>query len=254
MAARVYISPESQHYAMVRELAVELALTTLPAEADCDGLLLEYRDDRLQVRRLGTRERPWYVDFDSARSSYRRAFGGGVKQTLARAVGIKGCARPSVVDATAGWGRDAFVLASLGCDVAMLERNPLVAALLADGLRRAAQTPGIAQIVSRMQLRTGEACDHLRILAADDASDVVYLDPMYPLQSKSAAVKKDLRLLRELLGDPVSEPELFDAAFATARSRVVVKRPKSAPPLTDKAADTVVASSSTRYDVYFTNP
>ena len=34
----------------------------------------------------------------------------------------------------AGLGRDAFVLASVGCRVRMLERNPVVAALLDDGL------------------------------------------------------------------------------------------------------------------------
>ena len=254
MAARVYISPESRHHALVSQLAAELALSALPVDYDGDGLLLEYRHGRLQVRKLGVRERPWYVDFNSARSSYRRTSGGGTKQALARAVGIKGSERPSVVDATAGWGRDAFVLASLGCNVAMLERNPLVAALLADGLRRGAQTPDIAQIVARMYLHTCDACDHLRALAADAASDVAYLDPMYPLQGKSAAVKKDLRLLRELLGDPVTEPQLLEAALASARVRVVVKRPKSAPPLTDRSPDATVASANTRYDVYFTNP
>ncbi|MDH3451504.1 MAG: class I SAM-dependent methyltransferase [Gammaproteobacteria bacterium] len=254
MASRVYISPEAEEHAVVRRLAVELSLPTLRCGNKHNGLVLEYRHDRLQIRSLARREMPWFVDFDSARSSYRRAFGGGVTQTLARAIGVKGRIRPSVVDATAGWGRDAFVLASLGCRIDMLERHPLVAELLADGLRRAAHSPDVAAIAARMRLRCCDANDYLRGLSGNARPDAVYLDPMYPRSGKTAAVKKDLRLLRELLGTPVSEPRLFDAAFAHARARVVVKRPKSAQPLTGRAPDALLASTNTRYDVYFTGP
>lgn len=77
-----------------------------------------------------------FVDFVGGAMAHRRKFGGGRGEAVAKAVGIKGSYLPDVVDATAGLGRDAFVLASVGCRVRMLERNPVVAALLDDGLTR----------------------------------------------------------------------------------------------------------------------
>lgn len=74
-----------------------------------------------------------FVDFVGGAMAHRRRFGGGRGEAVAKAVGIKGDYLPDVVDATAGLGRDAFVLASVGCRVRMLERNPVVAALLDDG-------------------------------------------------------------------------------------------------------------------------
>ncbi|TBL57379.1 16S rRNA (guanine(1516)-N(2))-methyltransferase, partial [Klebsiella oxytoca] len=78
-----------------------------------------------------------YVDFVAGTMAHRRKFGGGRGEAVAKAVGIKKDYLPDVVDATAGLGRDAFVLASIGCNVRMVERHPVVAALLEDGLKRA---------------------------------------------------------------------------------------------------------------------
>lgn len=252
MALPVYIPPGASEHPALRELAAALSLPTL--HPDANGLILEYRHDHLQIRPAAGRERPWFVDFSSARSDYRRAFGGGVKQTLARAIGVKANKRPHVVDATAGWGRDAFVLACLGCKIDMVERHPLVSAMLADGLRRAAESPGLTEIIQRMCLHLGDAHDYLSGLTSNALPDVVYLDPMYPHNTKTAAVKKNLRLLRELLDDPEHDPPLFEAALAQAHERVVVKRPKSANPLSGRTPDTLIASPNTRYDVYFTGP
>lgn len=253
MASPVYISPEASGHPVVQQLATALSLRALPPGTTRTGLVLEYQHGKLQIRSLARREKPWFVDFGSARSNYRRTSGGGVRQTLARAIGIKGRARPRVVDATAGWGRDAFVLASLGCAVDLIERHPLVAELLADGLRRAADNADLAAIVQRMHLHRCDAKDYLGRLADAALPDVVYLDPMYPHTGKTAAVKKDLRLLRELLSDPADDSRLLDTARTRARYRVVVKRPKSAPPLAGRAPDTRIASANTRYDVYSTD-
>ncbi|MFA0173170.1 class I SAM-dependent methyltransferase, partial [Vibrio splendidus] len=84
---------------------------------------------------------------------------------------------------TAGLGRDAFVLASLGCKVQMVERHPVVAALLDDGLQRAKKDPDIGGWVSeRMKLIHASSHDALDKLSNDpnfEQPDVVYLDPMY---------------------------------------------------------------------------
>ena len=108
---------------------------------------------------------------------------------------------PTVLDATAGLGRDSFVLATFGCDVQMVERSPVIAALLKDGLRRARQDPGVAEIASRMQVINADAISYLQELSKEKRPQVIYLDPMYPHRDKTALVKKEMRVFRDIVGD-----------------------------------------------------
>lgn len=188
------------------------------------------------------------------RSPVRRSAGGGAarrRQPIARAVGMKRGA-PSVVDATAGLGRDAWLLASLGCRVLAIERCRILAVMLRDALERAGREPGRASVIAaRISLQTGDAREVLRALAANDRPDVVYLDPMFPAERKSALAKKELRMLRRLVGDDADAGELLGAARSVARERVVVKRLLRAAPL--GASPTVSYKGKiARYDVYVT--
>ena len=194
-----------------------------------------------------------YIDFVHGKLAHRREFGGGRGQPLARAIGLKHGANPTVVDATAGLGRDAFVLANLGTQVTMIERSPILAALLTDGLHRLASNtdePDIANI--QLQLIQANAIEWLQQQAqkTDGRPDVVYLDPMYPHRSKSALVKKEMRALRALVGDDVDSAQLLQAARQCALKRVVVKRPKGAPTINDSKPSGNVQSKNTRYDLY----
>ena len=157
-----------------------------------------------------------------------------------------------MVDATAGLGRDAFVLASLGCNVRLLERSPIIAVLLQDALERARADSEVASIASRMQLIQIDARAFLLALADDARPDVVYLDPMYPHRNKSALVKKEMRIFRQLVGDDPDSAELLTAARDIALNRVVVKRPAKAPSLGDQQPTMVIKSPNTRYDIYLT--
>ncbi len=123
--------------------------------------------------------------------------------------------------------RDGFVLATLGCRVELIERNPVVAALLQDGLERAAAAAEVAPIVARMTLRQGNAIELMREWSGE-APQVIYLDPMFPHRDKSALVKKEMRLFRPFVGDDDDAPALLEAALALASHRVVVKRPRKA--------------------------
>ena len=124
------------------------------------------------------------------------------------------------------------MLASLGCTVQLIERAPIIAALLRDGLQRAARTPDIGLLVTeRLHLITADGRDYLRGLAESQRPEVVYLDPMYPHRQKTALVKKEMRLLRQWVGDDDDAPELLAAALCCAQRRVVVKRPRQAPML-----------------------
>ncbi len=221
-------------------------------EMHLDTPQLFFDGERLTLREEGDNASgPVYVDFVGGAVGHRLRFGGGRGQTIAKAVGLKGGNNPSVIDATAGLGRDAFVLASLGCRVTMVERSEIVAALLEDGLRRAAENSEIGSwITERMQLIHADAVEWMNALAEEKFPDVVYLDPMFPHKQKSALVKKEMRLFQKLVGYDENEGALLDAALRIAIKRVVVKRPDYAPPLAGRKPSMQIKGKKHRFDVY----
>lgn len=192
------------------------------------------------------------VDFSAGSNAHRLRFGGGLGQDIAKAVGVSGAYQPSVVDATAGLGRDAFVLASLGCTVVAQERHPVVAALLEDGLKRAQQTPDTYAITQRIRFVYG-ASQTLLTPQTDPAQqpDVVYLDPMFAQEGKQQAqVKKEMQAFRNLIGQDTDADELLAQAYAHARCRVVVKRARKAEPMANKKPSYSLIGKANRFDVY----
>jgi 16S rRNA (guanine1516-N2)-methyltransferase len=187
------------------------------------------------------------VDFASGAASYRRQFGGGKDEAIAKACGLNKKRNLSIIDATAGLGRDALVLANLGATVTLVERNPLVAALLYDGLRRAAANPATTELAVRMQLHFVSA---LQALTELPPADVVYLDPMFPPREKSALVKKEMRAFHEVVGSDTDADALLAPALQLARYRVVVKRPGYAEVLAQQSPQLVVKGKNNRFDVY----
>ena len=191
------------------------------------------------------------VDFTQGPLAYSRVHGGGKNQAIAKAVGLKHYPLPlRVMDATAGWGRDAFVLASLGCTLHLIEQSPIMGALLEDGLKRAAADPMIGSWVSVMKLSVAKAEDILNDMDNKDYPEVIYLDPMFPDSEGSALHTLRMRVLREIVRDMEPSDKLLALARSKARKRVVVKRPKQAEPLDDQDPDFAIHSVSHRYDVY----
>lgn len=187
------------------------------------------------------------VDFVEGATAHRRKFGGGRGQDIAKAVGLKHGFTPQVLDATAGLGRDAFVLATLGCNVTMMERMPVVAALLEDGLERAKLSTEVCDIAQRMSLIHASSIESMSLATQPD---VIYLDPMYPHRGKSAAVKKEMRVFQSLVGEDNDADALLAPALKLAKYRVVVKRPSYAPPLANKTPSTSIKMKKNRFDVY----
>lgn len=187
------------------------------------------------------------VDFVEGAVAHRRKFGGGRGQDIAKAVGLKHGFTPHVLDATAGLGRDAFVLASLGCQLTLMERMPVVAALLDDGIERAKLNSDVGEIAENMQLIHASSIENMNLATAPD---VVYLDPMYPHREKSAAVKKEMRIFQSLVGEDLDADGLLEPALALAKYRVVVKRPSYAPPLNNKKPSMSINMKKNRFDVY----
>lgn len=149
-----------------------------------------------------------------------------------------------IIDATAGWGRDAAILASFGAEVIMLERHPLMAALLRDALGRQSE---LDKQQLKLSLFEGHACSFLANLAPEEFPDVIYIDPMHPERSKSALVKKEMQVLQQLMGADAEANQLISMAKERAK-RVVVKWPQKSEPLLP--ADASIQGKTVRFDLY----
>jgi 16S rRNA (guanine1516-N2)-methyltransferase len=193
---------------------------------------------------------PFYIDFLSGKLRYRSDQAGLKREMLARAMGKKPKDNPRIVDATAGLGRDSFILATLGFEVTLLERSEVIHALLEDALQRAAQDPVIAPIIARMHLIHADARLWLPQLPKEQFPDIIYLDPMFPEREKSASVKKEMVILQNVLENEGSDTDLFAIAVACSKLRVVVKRPRLAPNLSAKAPSFTLTGKSSRFDIY----
>lgn len=190
------------------------------------------------------------IDFLSGALAHRLRYGGGRGQAIGRALGFKPGQELNVVDATAGLGRDSFVMASLGARVTMIERAPKLHAELAAGLEAAKSAPEVAEIIARMTLLFGDAKEHLPQLAPE----VVYIDPMHPPRKSSALVKQDLRMVREIVGGDDDQLELLQVALAHAKKRVVLKWPRKADRMKGAPAPShQIIGKNTRFDVYMTH-
>ncbi|WP_273010286.1 class I SAM-dependent methyltransferase [Alcanivorax sp.] len=213
--------------------AVELALP----------LVLGWHEERLSLWRPQGRETPLSVSFNDGKQGYRLTAERVRHERLIKALGKPREETFTVLDATAGLGRDAALIAMAGFPVLLAERSPILHAMLADGLRRAP-----AELAAAMQLLPcADAGAHtLPPLHA------VYLDPMFPSRDKRAAVKKDLQWLQQLAAYPDQNEEaaLLEWALGLDPHRVVVKRPGKAEPLAKRSPHHQIAGKAIRFDVY----
>ena len=175
------------------------------------------------------------------------------QELLVKAARTKGVERPWAIDATAGFGEDSLLLAAAGFAVDLYEQDCVIAALLKDALDRAADDPALATAVARMRLHAGEdsiagLCHTAELIGQGEltAPDVVYLDPMFPERTKSAAVKKKFHHLEQPCAD---EETLVEAALAVRPRKVVIKRPVKGPLLAGVKPSYQLAGKAVRYDV-----
>ncbi len=271
---RIVVAADPAEDESARQKATALATFTGLPLVDADDPAVELRiiatGDRVELRwtEPGLKKRqpvkPVYVDL--LKLDITSGHGRSKKTPLARAIGVaKGDVQPHVLDATAGLGEDTWLLAALGCRVTAVERHPVLAQLLADGLARAAvEHPAVAE---RIDLYHSQSQHMLRAVTSDENNqllrlfgvgsaqpwegiDVVYLDPMFPPGRGSALESRPMRLLRRLAGADLDADELFRPALQAAGRRVVVKRPRHAEPLAGEKPDVVHGGKAVRFDVY----
>lgn len=167
-------------------------------------------------------------------------------EVVAKALGVKPHYRPTVLDATAGMGRDSLIMAMLGCKVEMQERNPSIFHLLKNALHRFEKQGGPRELVGELSLSNRNSIENL----SETDAEVIYLDPMFPERKKSALVKKEMRLFKLLAGEDLDADNLLIEALKSNAKRVVVKRPKGAPLLAGKKPSHEISAKKFRYDVY----
>ncbi len=217
---------------------------------------LSYENDRLELYKTTKNGAPGaslHIDFLSGSIAYRYHHNRTISQPLARAVGIRKGYRPSVCDLTAGLGRDGFVLASLGCTVVLVERVPVIWALLNDGLVRGRKDSSAIGQVLRNRLFLYHAESLTFIEKKKQRFNTIYLDPMYPETRRSALSKLSIRILRDLAGADRDSRQLLLQARSAATERVVVKRSSGAPCIGSEKPSFQVKGEKHRYDVYLVN-
>ncbi len=194
--------------------------------------------------------KPFVLDFLQGKIHSRRTKTSVHKELLAKAIGITKQKNKVVFDLTAGWGNDAFIMACLGAKVTMIERSPIIGALLKDAWQRAQQDTFVQQLTWRFLEM--DSFDFLQQLAHKDYPQVIYLDPMFPERKKSALVKKEMQLLQQIIGTESDSGALLELALTKAKERVVVKRPRLAGPLIEnKQRDLIISGKAMRFDIYF---
>lgn len=169
-------------------------------------------------------------------------------ELLYKAIGIKHDYQPLVFDATAGWGRDAIMIAAFGCTVRLFERHPIVAQRLRMAMQEAEKNPHLSTIVARMQLLELCSFEHMQHFAQQEQPDVIYCDPMFE-QKRRSLPKKDLQALQALVTIQDDPTALVTLARQCAKKRVVVKRAKQSAPYLAKP-NFQISGKSHHFDIY----
>lgn len=237
-----------------KSLSSDLGLPFCKSDNTTFKYHLVYTDNRLELHHnphlINFKVLPIFVDFIKNNRVHRRILSTTIKDPLPKAVGIKPGIRPQIVDATAGLGMDSMHLAWLGCQVTLIERSPIIHALLQDGIVRARDNKDLRRIIDKnISLIHGDSIEILNTFQS--LPHTVLLDPMYPIGSKNSQNKKEMRILRHLVGDDEDINKLFTTALQNAENRVVIKRPKHAPLLKNNPLPShQISMKSGRFDVY----
>ena len=225
-------------------LSRQLQLPIKTLEDSSIDFFINIDDEKISLIEAHSKNKPIYIDFFSPGSQKRLQ-----SALIKKAVGLKKTTKLSVLDLTAGLGRDAFALTYFGCDVTMIERSLIMATLLDDGLKRAKEHPQW-DANWKLTLIQQEAKCYLESLT-HHKPEVIYMDPMFAKANKSAKSKKELQALQKIITDADDSEALFALARNYYQKRLVVKRAIKAPPISGLKPDVQYLGTTIRFDVYF---
>lgn len=157
---------------------------------------------------------------------------------------MRGLPRQSVIiDATAGFGKDALVFSSLVKKVILIERVPWMSSLLEDGIKNSKE---LLPNLMNTKLFCSDSKEYLSGLKSKP--DAIYIDPIFGNKSKSKA-KSEVQALRDLTIQ-TKEEELLVLALKKAKNRVVVKRHRKTKNLAGLKPTYSLKGRVIRYDIY----
>lgn len=237
-----FTSKELQPRAEALAHTLQLPITSTPSHYD---YLLYLTSTYLGLKKTNSESKPLYIDFLSPPMQYRQHYASIKNERLARALGLKKNTSPIIIDATGGLGRDSFILATLGFHVTVLERSPIIHALLLDGMERAQ-----LQLAAIHRLTLVHANALIWLPQQTIKPDIIYLDPMFEERKKSARPKKEMLIFHDIVGDDVDAATLLTTALICAKRRVVVKRPRLAQSLNEIIPAYSLNGNSCRFDIY----
>lgn len=237
--------PDGPSQSLAERLALPLISIDEAAAGGCEFFLC-YRDDCLKLLDRQTLKKGGLTVEIDPRPGEQHSYPAPKKDLLVQAVGKKS---HTIVDATTGWAQDSLALFRMGYQVTSIERSPIMAALIRDGYDRLAHKDWVLKRnLTPPTLLAGNAIELLT--SVPERPDCIYLDPMFPPKRKqSAATRKSMAILRDILGDDLDRQALFDAAMAVSGRRVVVKSPDYAEPMGGKPSESY-QGKLLRYDVY----
>ena len=120
----------------------------------------------------------------------------------------------SILDCTAGLGRDGILLSELGYNVTMIEKNPLLILLIRNYLSRNAHI--------KARLLYGDALTYTHI--AEKEFDYIYIDFMFEKKNNSKPSKYDL-FLRSINYNENNKSGFINKMKNYCKKRIVVKEP-----------------------------
>ncbi len=205
-----------------QEFQKKFDLKLNPSELSSFEYVLEEKDQHWRLQTANGMKLE--IDFDKNKVDYHRK-NISKKDILIRAVGFKSSLW-RVLDLTAGLGIDAVHLASMGCQVTSLERNPVLWFLL-----RQAQLRTQRSEIKAIRFLSKDANDFLQenLLEISNEFDVIYYDPMYPEKKKSALPRKEMQAFRSLVGADQDAEKVIQAGLESGIRRFVIKRPLKLP-------------------------
>ena len=258
MTKKVIFLEDERYRSMAEQLSAQESVSiieTLPHPDSSEaGLRINFEAQGVSIQGFGEyATNKVQVDFVggslSRRSQHKHLHG----EMVAKAVGIKKYPNSKVFDATTGLARDSFILATLGCQMDMMEQSNIIACLIVDGLKRGQDENELAATMARMNFKQGNSLDYMQAQRDNELlrPDVVYLDPMFPDRQKTALAKKEMRLFQLFGLDEESDLDLMlEAAMRFAKRHVVLKRPLKAAPLNHFRPSHSISGRSCRFDVY----
>ncbi|MBV1885222.1 MAG: class I SAM-dependent methyltransferase [Gammaproteobacteria bacterium] len=258
MTKKVIFLEDERYRSMAEQLSAQESVSiieTLPHPDSSEaGLRINFEAQGVSIQGFGEyATNKVQVDFVggslSRRSQHKHLHG----EMVAKAVGIKKHPNSKVFDATTGLARDSFILATLGCQMDMMEQSNIIACLIVDGLKRGQDENELAATMARMNFKQGNSLDYMQAQRDNELlrPDVVYLDPMFPDRQKTALAKKEMRLFQLFGLDEESDLDLMlEAATRFAKRHVVLKRPLKAAPLNHFRPSHSISGRSCRFDVY----